>query len=345
MKIRTKRFLSISVIIAMLSLVLSGCSNNSAVSTDSQKSAEPSKEKIVLKASHVMAQDSCFDQALDKFKEVVEAESNGQIEVQVFSDGVLGGEKESIEGMQAGTVDVAISTTSPLSSFVPEIAVLDLPFLFRDSAHAMAVLDGPIGQEFNKKIENIGVINLSFGDFGFRHLTNNIRPVTTPADVKGLKIRTMQNPVQIETWKTLGAEAVPMSISELLNALQTKVVDGQENPITATKNNGAYQAQKYVSLTGHVYSAVIIGFSKVTWDKLTPEQQEIIKKAGKAAAETNNKVFNESTESDRKFLEEHGLKFNEVDHNAFVQAVAPIYAKYEPQFGKELIEQIQNTGK
>lgn len=333
-----KKILSVVLIIAVTALTLVGCGG-----TKSEKTGEPSTEKIVLKASHVMAKDSSFDQALNKFKELVEAESNGQIEVQVFADAVLGGEKESLEGMQAGTIDVAISTTSPLASFVPEMGVLDLPFLFKSTEHAMAVLNGPIGETFKEKITSIGIIPLAFADFGFRHLTNNIRPVYTPADVKGLKIRVMQNPVQIETWKELGAEAVPMSISELLNALQTGVVDGQENPITATKNNGAYQAQKYISKTGHSYSAILIGISKVTYDKLTPEQQDIVSRAGIAAAELNNKLYSEIEQSDIKFLEEKGLVFNEVDHQAFVDAVKPIYVKYEPTFGKDVIDQIKNT--
>lgn len=335
-----KRWMRCTVITAMGILMMSAPCGFAASDTTRGATVKP---KIVLKVAQVMPKGSCYDEGLVKFKEVVEKDSNGTIEVQVFSDGILGGEREMIEGMQTGTIDATVTTAAPYGGFIPKIMVLDLPFLFRNTEHAMKVVNGPVGKRLLEGLDKKNIVALSWANFGFRHLTNNKHPVKAPADLKGLKIRTMQNNVLIETWKVLGAQPTPMSITEVFTALQTGVVDGQENPITAIKNNRFYEVQKYLSLTGHVYSASIFSMSKITYDKLTDAQKQVIKKAGVEAAKQENMVFDRDSLRDLELMKSRGLQVNEVEKEKFVEATKSIYAKYEKDFTKELIEQIRNT--
>jgi tripartite ATP-independent transporter DctP family solute receptor len=217
-----------------------------------------------LKMNISVAQNSHYGVAIDTFAKELEKRTNGRFKVQNFYSGALGAERESIEGVQLGTLDLTMTSTGPVPNFVPEVAILDIPFLFRDYAHARAVLDGPIGTDLLKKFDAKGITALAWGENGFRHMTNNKRPINSPDDLKGLKMRTMENPIHIQAYKQFGILPTPMAFTEVFTALQQGTVDGQENPLSVISAGKLGQVQKHVSLTGHVYSpALTIGLDDI----------------------------------------------------------------------------------
>jgi tripartite ATP-independent transporter DctP family solute receptor len=180
----------------------------------------PIAAQTTMKINISVAQNSHYGVAIDTFAREVEARTNGRYKIQTFYAGALGAERESVEGVQLGTLDLTLTSTGPLPNFVPEVAILDIPFLFRDYAHARAVLDGPIGQELLQKFPPKGMVGLAWAENGFRHMTNSKRPVNAPEDLKGLKMRTMENPIHIEAYRQFGILPTPMAFTEVFTALQ-----------------------------------------------------------------------------------------------------------------------------
>src|SRR5207249_4151239 len=245
--------------------------------------AAPLAAQTTLKMNISVAQNSHYGVAVDTFAREVEKRTSGRYKVQNFYSGALGAERESIEAVQLGTLDLTMTSTGPVPNFVPEVAILDIPFLFRDYAHARATLDGPIGQELLAKFPSKGIVALAWGENGFRHMTNNKRSVVLPDDLKGLKMRTMENPVHIQAYKQFGIIPTPMAFTEVFTALQQGTVDGQENPLSVITSAKLDQVQKYLTLTGHVYSPALILMSKAQWDKLSPEDKQAFRDAANEA--------------------------------------------------------------
>jgi len=299
---------------------------------------------VNIKVAHVVNEQDAFHVCALKFKEVVEAETGGEVTVTVFPNAKLGDERALLENMKMGAVDAGIITSGPLINFLPEFGIFDLPFLFRNPEHAYAVLDGPIGQAMLQSMESQGWIGLAYGERGFRDLTNSKRAVQTPEDMKGLKIRLMQNPVYVESFKLLGANAVPMAWTEALTALQQGTIDGQENPLNVIVSFKLFESQKHLTLTRHAYAPNVIMMSKITWNRLSPEQQEIVKKAAVEAAWENRNYDNEKAAEWLQFLKDQGMEVVEnPDLSAFRQAVQPLYDTYEEKFGKERLQAIADT--
>jgi tripartite ATP-independent transporter DctP family solute receptor len=195
--------------------------------------------------------------------------------------------RESIEGVQLGTLDLTLTSTGPIPNFVPEVAILDIPFLFRDYAQARAVLDGSIGQEMLQKFPPKGIVALAWAENGFRHMTNSKRAVNGPDDLKGLKMRTMENPIHIQAYKQFGILPTPMAFTEVYTALQQGTVDGQENPLSVITAAKLDQVQKNLTLTGHVYSPALILMNKGKWDKLSAADKQAFQDAAKEAVKAN----------------------------------------------------------
>ncbi len=296
-----------------------------------------------IKFAHVVNEKDAFQVAAVKFKELVESRSQGALTVTIFPNAKLGDERTLLERMKMGIVDAGIITSGPIINFVPSFGVIDLPFLFRDPKHAYKVLDGGIGQKLMADLESQGWKGLAFGERGFRNLTNSKRPVNTPNDIKGLKIRVMQNPVYVDSFKALGANAVPMAWTEVLTALQQGTVDGQENPLNVIMAFKLYETQKYLSITRHAYAPAPIIMSMSTWKKLTPAQQGIVKKAAQEAAEYERAWDNRMEAGWLKELKAKGMVVATPDLKLFRKAVKPVYDQYTPKYGKGLIESIQNT--
>lgn len=282
--------------------------------------------------------------AIDTFAKEVETRTNGRYKIQTFYSGSLGGERESIEAVQLGTQELTFSSTGPVPNFVPEVKILDTPFLFRDKAHARAVLDGPIGQEILAKFEAKGFKALAWAENGFRHMTNNKRAINSPDDLKGLKLRTMENPVHIAAYKGLGVVTTPMAFPELFTALQQGTVDGQETPLAVIMASKFDQVQKYLSLTGHVYTPGIFLMNKATFDKLSAADKQVFIDAAKEGVKANRARVDADEAMGVAYLRGKGMNVVEnLDKSKFVATLAPVYVEFEKQFGKDNMDKIRNT--
>ncbi len=281
--------------------------------------------------------------AIDTFAKEVEKRTQGRYKIQTFYNGALGGERESIEAVQLGTQELAYSSTGPVPNFVPETKILDVPFLFRDKAHARAVLDGPIGDELLKKFEPKGFKALAWAENGFRHMTNSKRDVKAPEDLKGLKMRTMENPVHITAYKALGIITTPMAFPEVFTALQQGTVDGQENPLSVIISAKFDQVQKHLSLTGHVYSPAIFVMNKAAFDKLSDADRQAFIEAAKEGTKANRAKVDEDDAKGVADLRSKGMTvIDDVDKSKFVAALSSVSSQFEKEFGKENLERIRN---
>ncbi|MGH9650326.1 MAG: TRAP transporter substrate-binding protein, partial [Terriglobales bacterium] len=297
--------------------------------------AGPVLAQTTMKISISVAQNSHQGVAIDAFAREVEKRTGGRYKVQTFYSGSLGGERESIEAVQLGTQELAFSSTGPVPNFVPETKILDVPFLFRDKAHARAVLDGPIGQDLLAKFETKGFKALAWAENGFRHMTNSKRDVKAPEDLKGLKMRTMENPVHIAAYKGFGIVTTPMAFPEVFTALQQGTVDGQENPLSVIISAKFDQVQKHLSLTGHVYSPAIFVMNKAAFDKLSAADKQAFLDAGKEGAKANRARVDEDDAKGVADLRAKGMTvIDNVDKSKFVAALAPVNTEFEKQFGQ-----------
>ena len=219
-----------------------------------------------------------------KFAELVDKNTGGRVKVQVFPNGTLGNDVVMTSGLQGGTLEFTVPSTATLASIVKDFAVFGLPFSFASEAEADAVLDGPFGEKLLAKLPEKNLIGLSYWENGFRNVTNSKRPIQRVEDLQGIKIRTMQNTLYIDLFNGLGANAVPMAVTELFTALETRVVDAQENPYTVVHAQKFYDVQKYLSATAHAYDVLVLIASKKFWDKLTPTDQKSLQQAAREAA-------------------------------------------------------------
>ncbi len=298
--------------------------------------------QTTMRISVSTAQNSHQGVAIDTLAKEVEARSNGRYKIKTFYAGALGAEREAIEAVQLGTQELTWTSTGPIPNFVPEVKILDVPFLFRDYAHARAVLDGQIGQDMLKKFDAKGFKALAWGENGFRHMTNNKRAINAPDDMKGLKMRTMENPVHIQAYKGFGIIPTPMAFSEVFTALQQGTVDGQENPLSVITANKFEQVQKYLTLTGHVYSPGIFLMNKAVFDKLSPADQQIFLESAKVAAKANRDRVDEDEKTAVTYLRGKGMNvIDNVDRSKYQSVLAPVFADFEKQFGKAAIDQIK----
>ncbi len=290
-----------------------------------------------------VAQNSHQGVGIDTFAREVEKRTGGRYKIQTFYSGALGAERESIEAVQLGTQELTLTSTGPVPNFVPETRILDIPFLFRDKAHARAVLDGPIGQEMLGKFDSKGFKALAWAENGVRHMTNSKRPVNSPDDLKGLKMRTMENPVHVTAYKGLGIVTTPMAFTEVFTALQQGTVDGQENPLSVIMAAKFEQVQKHLSLTGHVYSPAIFLMNKGMFDKLSAADKQHFLDAAKEAVKANRARVDEDDARGVTELRSKGMQVIEtVDKSKFVATLGPVNAEFERQFGKANIDRIRN---
>lgn len=300
--------------------------------------------QTTMKISISVAQNSHQGVAIDTFAREVEKRTGGRYKVQTFYSGSLGGERESIEAVQLGTQELAFSSTGPVPNFVPEARILDIPFLFRDKAHARSVLDGPIGQDMLKPFESKGFKALAWAENGFRHMTNSKRAVNAPEDLKGLKMRTMENPVHVAAYKGFGIITTPMAFPEVFTALQQGTVDGQENPLSVIMASKFDQVQKHLSLTGHVYSPAIFVMNKAAFDKLSAADKQHFLDAAKEGVKANRARVDEDDAKGVAELRAKGMQVVEtLDKAKFQAALTPVYAEFEKQFGKANIDRIRNA--
>lgn len=300
--------------------------------------------ETVMRISVSTAQNSHQGVAIDTMAKEVEKRTNGRYKIKTFYSGALGAEREAVEAVQLGTQELTWTSTGPIPNFVPETKIFDIPFLFRDYAHARAVLDGPIGQDMLKKFDSKGIKALAWGENGFRHMTNNKRPIVAPADMKGLKMRTMENPVHVQAYKGFGIIPTPMAFTEVFTALQQGTVDGQENPLSVIVANKFDQVQKHLTLTGHVYSPGVFLMNKEAFDKLSAADKQAFLDAAKVAAKANRNRVDADEKIAVSDLRAKGMQVVEnIDKSKYQAALAPVFAEFEKQFGKANIDKIRNS--
>jgi tripartite ATP-independent transporter DctP family solute receptor len=306
--------------------------------------ASAQAQSTTLKIGYATAKDSHYGVGSTVFCDEVEKGTQGRYKCQHFANSALGGEREQIEAIQLGTLDLLNTSTGPVGNFVPEMKIVDLPFLFRDYDHARKVLDGPIGQDMLAQFPKHGIIALAWTENGFRQMTNSKREIVKPSDAAGLKMRTMENKVHMEGYKTFGILPTPMAFPELFGALQQGTVDGEENPIPVILSAKFSQVQKYVSLTNHVYSPALLMISPRTWNKLSDADKKVFLDAAKKGSAAQRKKVNDDEANGLAQLEKEGMKVTRtVDGAAFREAIKPAYVSYAKEFGADNIKKIQDV--
>lgn len=298
--------------------------------------------QTVLRMGYAVPTNSHYGVGATVFCEEIEKSTQGRYTCQHFPSGSLGGEREMIESVQLGTLDLVKTSTGPLGNFVPEVRIVDIPFLFRDYDHARKVMDGPIGQDLLEKTKQNGLIGLAWSENGFRHMTNNVRPIVQANDASGLKMRTMENRVHMDGYRTFGILPTPMAFPELFTALQQGTVDGQENPIPVILAAKFSQVQRHLSLTNHVYSPAIIILSPAVWNKLSDADKEVFVKAAQAGSAATRARVNADEDAGIAILKNDGMQVVEqVDGESFRQAITPAYIEFAKEFGADNIRAIQ----
>ena len=262
-----------------------------------------------------------------KFQELVEAGSDGAIRVQIFPNNQLGGDREILEGTQFGNITGGFSSQSPIAAFASEFFILDTPFLFASRDEAFEVLDGEPGQRLMSYLERINIKGLGFAENGFRHLTGN-RVVRSPDDLRGVRIRVMENEVQILTWSSLNANPTPMAFGELFTALQQGVVDSQENPIEFIYSMKFYEVQNYLMLTQHIYSPLLFFLNLEFYNNLSPEHRELVNNAAREAILHNRRVAAENELRAKEILRNHMtiVELSESELQAFRALMPPVHS-------------------
>ncbi|MFM1654740.1 TRAP transporter substrate-binding protein [Brevibacillus sp. B_LB10_24] len=343
---RGSRFLSAVLLLSMS--VLAGCGGSGKPAATASQGTVHNGDQVVTIAIGSAAPDtetSHYQQFLVAFKEQVEKETAGKVKITMHPNGVLGGEREMVEAVQLGTLDAVITGAGPLGNFAPMFNALDFPFLFRDREHAYKVLDGEVGAEIAKQLEDQGMKLIVWPENGFRNMTNNKHPVKKPEDLKGLKLRTQENKVHLDVFRDYGASPTPMAFTELFTAMQQGVIDGEENPLSVIIPNKFYEVQKHMTISEHFYQAAPFIINKAKFDSLTPEQQKIIQAAAEAARDHEREFIFKMNNQFLQTARDNGMQIvprEEFDREAFVQASEHVYKKYEQEYG-DLIKKIRNT--
>jgi tripartite ATP-independent transporter DctP family solute receptor len=299
----------------------------------------------VLKITEVQPEGYPNVVALENLGKKLAAATNGRLTTQMFANGsLLSSEKEMIEQAQVGAIQIARTSLGVLGAIVPDVNVFNIPFVFRDEAHMRQVIDGPIGDELLQKItdSSIGIVGLGWMDSGTRNLFTK-KPVKTPADLKGMKIRMMGNPLFIETMNAMGGNGISLPHGEVFSALQTGIVDGAENNEPTYFVNNWYTQAKNYNYTGHLIIPEVFIFSKITWNKLSKEDQELIKKLSREVQMEQRKLWDEKIAAVREQMVKEGVIVNnQVDKKAFYGLTAPVRAKYGASF-TDLIKRIEDV--
>lgn len=277
-----------------------------------------------------------------KFAELVDHKSGGRMKVKIYPGGTLGGELQVASAMQGGTVEASMMAPAQLVGIYKEFVILDFPFAFANEAEADAVLDGPVGRKLLEKMPQKNLVGLAYMEQGYRSISNSKRPITKLEDIAGLKIRTIQNPLYIDMFNALGANAVPMPFPELYTALETKTVDGQENPFTTMQASNFYEVQKFMSTTRHIYNPQMLLVSKKFWDSLSADEKKIVQDSANEARDYQRRAARDMNQKSREFLASHGLQINDIAPQEIARMrdkVKPVADKYAAQVGEPLVRE------
>jgi tripartite ATP-independent transporter DctP family solute receptor len=309
-------------------------------------------QERVIRFGHINNTDHPVSAGVKKFTELVAAKSGGKIQVKEFPASQLGNELQQQSALQGGVQEMTAPATSSLAGIVKEYGVFDFPFIVSNFKQADALFDGPLGQQLAARMPEKGLVVLGYWDLGFRNVTNSKHPITKPEDLEGLKLRVIPNPVFLETFKAFKANPLPMPFNELYNALESKAVDGQENPFSVILSNKFYEVNKFVSATNHVYAANIMLMSKKFWDRLSPAEQKLLQEAAAETVAYQRAFSRDAAARAVGELKNKGMAFNELAPEQLARmraAVKPIHEKfsetYDPAVVKTFMTELERISK
>lgn len=328
-----KRILSVLMVAAMATAVFSGCGSSNASSgsgtaagSKSALSKEGSEYTIIAGVS--TPDNHPYALGLNKIGELLSEKTEGAVCIDVFGNSQLGNERDLIEGLQLGSVQMTCVSTAPLSGFTDMFLVFDLPFIFETTEQARAVMDSEVGEQILHSVDEQGLVGLAWFENGFRNVTNNVRPITVPEDLKGIKIRTMENQIHMAAFKAMGADPTPMAMGDVFTALQQGTIDAEENPVPIIETNKFGEVQKYLSMTGHLFSPAPVFISKDYYDAMPEEYQTAIKEAAAEATPYQRGQIDEQNVSGLESLKSVGMEVNEVEKQPFKDATQVVYSEY-----------------
>ncbi|WP_151636551.1 TRAP transporter substrate-binding protein [Noviherbaspirillum aerium] len=298
----------------------------------------------IIRFGYGLAEDSNQGRAVKYFADDLNKRTGGKLKAKGFASASLGSDTQMQNALIGGAQEMTVVSTATLVGIVKDFGVYDLPFLFANEKEADAVLDGPFGQKLAAKLQDKGLVGLVYWENGFRNLTNTKRPVAKLEDLQGIKLRVMQNPVYIDMFNSFGANAVPLPFSELFTALETKTVDGQENPVNTIQSSKFYEVQKYLSLTKHVYSPWIVLASKKWWDGLSADEKKAIQESAAASRDYERKDSREAAVKAVDFLKEKGMQVTVVSDAELTrmrEKAKPAFDKFAAEGGADVIKDLQ----
>ena len=297
-----------------------------------------------IRVSNGINQDHPVGNGIARMTACLTEKSGGKLKLQAFWGGALGGDLLATQALRSGTQEMVVTSSSPLVGILPDLGVFDLPFLFSNEKEADAILDGPFGKYIADKLPGVGLVNLSYWENGFRNLTNSRKPVTKVEDFPGLKVRVMQNNVFLDTFRTLGANAVPMAFQEVFAALETKAIDGQENPFVTIDTSKLYEVQKFLSVTNHAYTPFLFLYSKALWDKLSADEQKALTDCAAEGQKEQRSVSRALSSKSLANVKAQGMQVNEIapaEQKRMRDAVKPVYERAAATVGKDTVDRIQ----
>lgn len=298
----------------------------------------------MIRFGYGLNEESNQGRAVKLFAQEVEKLSGGKMRVRAIGAAALGSDVQMQQALIGGAQEMMVGSTATLVGITKEMAIWDTPFLFNNSAEADAVLDGPVGKKVMDKLQEKGLVGLVYWENGFRNLTNNKQPVTKLEDLQGIKLRVMQNNVFLDSFKSLGANAIPLPFSELFTALETRAVDGQENPYNTILSSKFYEVQKYLTITNHVYSPWIVLVSKKWWDTLSPAERKVLQEAAIKSRDFERKDTREEAARALAELKAKGMQVNELslaEANRMREKLTAVHASIAEQVGRDLWAETQ----
>jgi TRAP-type transport system periplasmic protein len=282
---------------------------------------------------------------MEKFAEIVQAKSGGKIKVNLFPGGQLGSDQANVTAVQGGTLEMVSMNTGILASVAKELAIVDFPFLFANAKEADTLMDGPVGKKLHAKLEEKGIVGVAFFELGFRNITNSKRPLNKVEDIDGLKLRVIPNPINVDWVKALGANPTPMPFPEVYGGLESKAIDGQENPVAVIAANKFWEVQKYIALTNHQYNPQSVIFSKKVWDTYSAAEKKIISDAAEEATKFQREQSRAAVAANLELLKKNGMtvtQFAPAEVTKLREKMAPVIAKYTATVGEATVKEVQD---
>ena len=324
-----------------LTLLFSGLMSIATVVPLTQSLALAADDEVFeIRLGHTGSPDHHFQVISKRYADLVEERTDGNVKISVYPSDSLGKQVELVEGTFIGTNDMVLTSDAVLSNFVPEVGIINLPFIFRDPEHVRQVLDGEVGDALSDKVEPQGAVVVGWWENGFRHITNSKQPITEPEDLAGMKLRVPEGPIFVDSFETLGANATPIAFTELYSALQLGVVDGQENPPAHILTQKFYEVQDYASRTGHIYLSSPVLINKALLERMPQEYQQVMLDTGRELAAEHTRMVVSEEDAQWEEIKGFGMEVNDVEKEPFVEATKPVIEKYRGVFGPELIDQI-----